>query len=263
MESLFYKDDVDSFHDCEKAIYEKLGHHPNILRFLKESINPDTERLALTFPNHHLGTLEDRIQSQGRNIPLHLRLAWAKEIAGALLHIHSKGVVWLDMTPVNILLTEDDHLVMCDFGGSKMAPHYMGEIMPSPVWLAPIDNEQSNENQDRFSFGIMLFYLITLHFPHNPGKLHLNYYECIALHERHRSFDFDRTLSVFQPRELEDVVMKCWHMKYKSTQDLVNDLQKITSVEAPKSKISFASLFLVLLFACSAIIVAFVFVRTS
>ena len=235
-QQLFYKDkldDEDHLYECEKAIYERLGNHPNILRFLGEQVNPDTHSRALTFPYHPAGTLFDGMISRGATIPHSLRLTWAKEIASALLHIHSKGVTWVDMSPVNILLTEDDHLVICDFGGSSMKPHFYVEIAPSPIWLAPLDSEQFTENQDRFSFGVMLLVLFTLRQPHCQGRSGISLDDCLAIHERHRKSDFDRALSSFQPPKLEAIAMTCWRMEYESTQDLAYDLGEITSVAGP------------------------------
>ena len=43
------------------------------------------------------------------------------ELALALDHIHSLGIVYRDLKPENILLNEDGHIAVTDFGLSKVS----------------------------------------------------------------------------------------------------------------------------------------------
>lgn len=45
---------------------------------------------------------------------------WYEEIASVLDYIHSKGIVHRDIKPANFLVSADDHLILADFGISKI-----------------------------------------------------------------------------------------------------------------------------------------------
>ena len=48
------------------------------------------------------------------------------ELAMALDHIHSLGIVYRDLKPENILLNADGHIVVTDFGLSKVGCQGVG-----------------------------------------------------------------------------------------------------------------------------------------
>eukprot|EP01029_Cantina_marsupialis_P011537 TRINITY_DN2568_c0_g1_i1.p1 TRINITY_DN2568_c0_g1~~TRINITY_DN2568_c0_g1_i1.p1 ORF type:complete len:498 (+),score=131.48 TRINITY_DN2568_c0_g1_i1:95-1588(+) len=65
---------------------------------------------------------------------------YASELVAALKHVHSRNVVYRDLKPENVLLDEDGHVKLTDFGLSKeMAPK--GEPVKTfcgtPEYLAP------------------------------------------------------------------------------------------------------------------------------
>jgi serine/threonine protein kinase len=44
---------------------------------------------------------------------------WQRQVEGALAYLHSKGIVWGDAKPDNILVRENRDLVLIDFGGGR------------------------------------------------------------------------------------------------------------------------------------------------
>jgi len=89
---------------------------------------------------------------------------YATQIALALEHLHSFGIVYRDLKPENIMMDEDGYLKLADFG---MAKHLKeGEKTMSfcgtPEYLAPevIIGEGHNRVVDWWSFGILLFEML-------------------------------------------------------------------------------------------------------
>lgn len=63
----------------------------------------------------------------------------AKEVLKALSYLHDNRMIHRDVKSANILVTEDGHLRLGDFGvASPMVNHARrGTIIGSPYWIAP------------------------------------------------------------------------------------------------------------------------------
>ncbi|DAZ95168.1 TPA: hypothetical protein N0F65_012422 [Lagenidium giganteum] len=113
----------------------------------------------------------------GGEISLHLRMAdrfteevtlfYAAELALALEHLHRQGIVYRDLKPENLLLTEAGHLKLVDFGISKFgiteATHGAKTICGSYEYLAPEVFQQKGYGTavDWWSFGAVVYEMLT------------------------------------------------------------------------------------------------------
>jgi serine/threonine protein kinase len=91
---------------------------------------------------------------------------YAAEIIVALEHIHSLGIVYRDMKPENILVCQDGHIKLTDFGLSKITKA-QGDltftVCGTPEYVAPevIRNEGHSNNIDWWSLGVLLYEMYT------------------------------------------------------------------------------------------------------
>jgi serine/threonine-protein kinase len=105
------------------------------------------------------GSLRDRIRDGGR-LPEPAGLA--RELLGALAHVHAAGIVHRDVKPGNILLDERDRSHLTDFGIAR--PHdaetmtQTGMVMGTVRYLAPevAEGEPATERSDLYSAGEVL-----------------------------------------------------------------------------------------------------------
>ena len=120
-------------------------------------------------------SLERRLR--GGPLPLGEALRVAEEIAEALDAAHKRRVVHRDLKPANVMLTEDGHVKVMDFGLAARLPHgddvdqamtvaiapTQGVVTGTPAYMAPeqVRGEPADRRSDIFAFGILLYELVS------------------------------------------------------------------------------------------------------
>src|SRR5947207_3192818 len=98
-------------------------------------------------------------------VPWPRACAWVADLAHALGRAHQAGIIHGDVKPANILVTEDGHVKLSDFGIARFATQVSGSgrIMGTPAYLAPeqIQGEPHSSKSDIFSLGIVLYQMLT------------------------------------------------------------------------------------------------------
>src|SRR4029077_8987752 len=100
-------------------------------------------------------------------------LQLTEEIAEALDYAHGQGVIHRDIKPANILVTQDGHAKIADFGIAKLnLAHFTlpGRVLGTPAYMAPeqLSGEGVDGRSDLFSLGVILYAMVTGHSPF-PG----------------------------------------------------------------------------------------------
>jgi len=120
-------------------------------------------------------SLERRLR--GGPLSLGEALLVAEEIAEALDAAHKRRVVHRDLKPANVMLTEDGHVKVMDFGLAARLPHSddvdqamtvaiagtQGVVIGTPAYMSPeqIRDEPTDRRSDIFAFGILLYELVS------------------------------------------------------------------------------------------------------
>ena len=120
-------------------------------------------------------SLERRLR--GGPLPLGEALRVAEEVAEALDAAHKRRVVHRDLKPANVMLTEDGHIKVMDFGLAARLPHTdvidrmetvavaatEELVIGTPAYMAPeqIRGEPADRRTDIFAFGILLYELVS------------------------------------------------------------------------------------------------------
>jgi serine/threonine protein kinase len=91
--------------------------------------------------------------------------AWAADLANALALAHRAGMIHGDVKPGNILITPDNKVKLGDFGIARLTTQHSasGQLRGTPAYLAPeqIQNEFQDQRSDQFSFGVVLYQMLT------------------------------------------------------------------------------------------------------
>lgn len=135
--------------DGEFSIFPHLAH-PHIATYYLQTYDAATNCYLIEMECYDRGNLKAYIQEYRRNkidIPEEEIWRFSSEILLALDYLHTddnqnktKGVIiHRDIKPENILLTQDNHVKLCDFGASRLLkPSAMADsVVGSPLFMAP------------------------------------------------------------------------------------------------------------------------------
>uniref|UniRef100_A0A7C9E2B3 Receptor protein serine/threonine kinase n=1 Tax=Opuntia streptacantha TaxID=393608 RepID=A0A7C9E2B3_OPUST len=149
-----------------------LLHHPNLMS-LKGYCTAGDEKL-LVYEYMPKGSLEDHLFDLGPNdVPLdwNTRIKIAVDTARGLEYLHCKAnppVIFRDLKAANILLDNDFHARLSDFGLAKLGPvgdktHVSTRVMGTYGYCAPeyAMSGKLTVKSDIYSLGVVLLELIT------------------------------------------------------------------------------------------------------
>jgi serine/threonine protein kinase len=131
--------------------------HPNVVRVLDYAAG-EQERPFLVLELLEHGTLADRLQS-GAPIDVE-RLA--RELLGALEHIHDHGIVHRDLKPANVLIDDRGSAKLTDFGIAQPedATRYTrtGMVVGTLHYMAPelTSGAPADARSDLYALGVVL-----------------------------------------------------------------------------------------------------------
>lgn len=138
-------------------------HHPNILSVHGTFMEADASCIVM-----------DLIAGKSlREVMLTERLSLARirhimaQVASALAYAHDRGIVHRDVKPDNIMVGEDDHVTVTDFGIARIlhrAALLDTEVaLGTPLYMSPeqIEGSRLDGRSDIYAFGAVLFHLVT------------------------------------------------------------------------------------------------------
>ncbi len=142
-----------------------LDHHPHIV-FVHDSSNEEDELSFIVSELVKGTTLAAWLGSKALAVP-EAAYILAQPIVDALRYAHEKNIIHRDLKPENVLVGHDGSLKLTDFGIARVlgatTMTVTGTLLGSPAYMAPeyIDGEETNPRTDIFSFGAMLYQMVT------------------------------------------------------------------------------------------------------
>jgi serine/threonine protein kinase len=215
--------------ELERKILRIVGQHPRIIGlkgfsdaglYLERAVN---------------GTLYDYLVNPDNPTPsLRQQLAWCREAAEAVTHVHSKHVLHCDIQPTNLLLDEHLHVKIADFQGIYLSED--GEVIlegesaePCRFFCPRDDPFEADVKTDIFALGCTIYFVMMGHcvFPDiidgeegwtdevrsrfANGQFPQDFHACIA------------------------VTLKRWERQYSSAIEVLQDLEAVErKVEAER-----------------------------
>ncbi len=114
------------------------------------------------------GRLLREILSQGK-LPTERAVKIAINIADALQHIHTHGVVHRDLKPENIMVDSNDNIKLIDFGiagqagARRLTFAKLSQVMGTPEYISPeqVKGKRGDGRSDLYALGVMLYEMLT------------------------------------------------------------------------------------------------------
>ncbi|KAG8525847.1 uncharacterized protein KY384_000607 [Bacidia gigantensis] len=147
----------------ERTILESVNRHPFVVKLYYAF--QDHEKLYLILEYAQGGELFERMRNE-HMFPEGTAAFYMGEMVLALEHLHKNlGVVYRDLKPENCLLDAEGHLLLTDFGLSKVAADdgQCRSMTGTVEYMAPevIQEQQYGTQVDWWSFGILAVDLLT------------------------------------------------------------------------------------------------------
>src|SRR5580658_7815961 len=156
----------------ECKILSSLNHR-SIADVLDYGITDEYSYLALEyFP---CGSLRDRLKNPVSEADA---VNYARQIGEALVVLHAAHVVHRDLKPSNLMLTDDNRVILIDFGSACMhlAPSDLSRsdlCTGTPYYVCPeqIENREPDGRGDLYSLGVILFEMLVGTLPYVGSTL--------------------------------------------------------------------------------------------
>jgi len=205
-------------------------HHPGIVSVFDVGTSPENKDPYIVL-EYVSGETLNKILGREKKLPLARALKLAEEIAEALDYAHAQGVVHRDIKPANILVTEDGHAKIADFGIAKLnLAHFTvpGKVLGTPAYMAPeqLSGQGCDGRSDLFSLGVILYAMVTGHSAFQGDSATTVCFK-VANREPVAASAFDMTL----PPQLDGVICRAIaknpEERYQTGAEFAEDLKQL------------------------------------
>jgi eukaryotic-like serine/threonine-protein kinase len=220
-------------------------HHPGIVSVF--DVGEDSESgdpyIVLEYV---AGEALNRVLSRERKLALARAIDIAEEVARALDYAHEQGVTHRDIKPGNILLTEERHAKIADFGIAKLnLAHFTlpGRLLGTPAYMAPeqLSGEGADGRSDLFSLGVILYAMVTGHSPFQGDSATTICFK-VANREPVPASALDLELPRFLDAVISRAMAKDPAKRYQRGAEFADDLAQLRAQKMPGTTTSLTNL---------------------
>ncbi|KAL3284694.1 hypothetical protein HHI36_018843 [Cryptolaemus montrouzieri] len=143
-------------------------NHPNIVKFKGVCTQAPCYSIIMEFCPY--GPLFNLLKNQKNVVTTNRVVTWAKQIASGMTYLHAHKIIHRDLKSPNVLIGENEIIKISDFGTSRTW-NGVSEKMSfagTVAWMSPevIREQNCSEKVDIWSFGIVLWELLTCEVPY-------------------------------------------------------------------------------------------------
>ena len=224
------EENLQNFFREAKAIAQL--EHPNIMRIYDIEQVPSENIYYIVTQLISGKTLEEIVRRQGF-IEQNKALDYIIEAVKGLSYAHQKGIIHRDIKPGNIILDEQGHIKIMDFGLAynvdvKADNEQSNKIMGTPFYMAPeqCQNKVLDARIDIYAIGATFYHLLAGHPPFTGSTL-------IEIFQKH-ILETPRPLEEICPN-VSPLISKCIKkmlakepsQRYDNCEELLAELEKI------------------------------------
>jgi serine/threonine-protein kinase len=221
--------------EAEARLISQLDH-PHILP-IRDYGQADDGTAYLVMDYSAGGTLADQLKT---GLSLAEACSFFLQIAEAVAYAHQHGVIHRDLKPSNILISDEGHVFVTDFGLARIIA---GErsltgsmILGTPAYMAPEqgDGLTSDKRTDIYALGVLLYEMTTGQRPFDAETP-----MAVMLKEMSDIFPRPQQLNPDLPSEVEQIILKALATnpdeRYQDVEQLSQALQPATGYSLKSS----------------------------
>ncbi len=203
--------------------------HPVLPKVSDHFVEKDEQYLVM---EHISGDdLSQRLKTSEKPFPLNWVMFWADQLLEALhyLHTNEPPIIHRDIKPQNLKLTDDNHIVLLDFGLSKQALGQTrlttsGSVVGYTPHYAPMEQIRgtgTSPRSDIYSLSATLYQLLTSTVP--PDSLTRADSLLANLPDPIKSID---ELNAEVPKSISDIILQGMEISQEKRHESARDMQK-------------------------------------
>ncbi|KAG5816073.1 hypothetical protein H9Q74_004899 [Fusarium xylarioides] len=203
----------------EHNVYKAISPHPYITKCFGITHDDDGNAITLKLERATKGNLRHIIEETPQPPSIDRRLKMATLIAESIAHLHSRGVIWGDISTRNVLVFNDDSLKICDFASSSLSQVHpeFGPYPYEPAYCPALPEEQVGElsmmQRELYALGSAIYEITEWKFPY--AGIDGDTWENVEA----------GAMPVIGNENITgEVINKCWKFKYDSASAILGDL---------------------------------------
>ena len=208
--------------------YQAVGmlSHPNIRAVYDVVSSGDTEYIVMEYVEGI--NLKQYLKKKG-SLTWKETLHFSTQIARALSHAHSKGIIHMDIKPQNIMLPKDGVAKVADFGIAQLGDsdaEDSEEAVGSIHYISPEQarGEPVDARTDIYSLGVVMYEMLTGKLPFNGdtvAEVAMQHYTVIP--------ESPTSINPEIPQELEEITLHAMQPnpddRYANIDEMLTDLE--------------------------------------
>ncbi|MFC1793087.1 serine/threonine protein kinase [Planctomycetota bacterium] len=207
--------------------------HPNIARVYDSGIHQKVYYYAMELVKGL--ALDDYVKE--RQLGQRRIIELMHTVISAIHYAHQRGIIHRDLKPSNILVTDDGQPHILDFGLAKdllkdqkdRTVSLDGDILGTPAFMSPEQAagrlDQIDTRSDIYSLGVILYNLLTSHWPYD---VNCSYYEVLR-NIQEQEPERPSTIAPHVNKDLEAIMLKSMakdpDKRYQSSIELMDDIR--------------------------------------
>jgi serine/threonine protein kinase len=206
-------------------------NHSNIVSVYDFDVQEGIYYIVMEFVSG--GTLKEQLENlakRGEKMEMTDTVRIVLEVGDALAYAHSRQMVHRDIKPGNIMINEEGHAILTDFGIAKIlsGPSFTatGAMIGTPAYMSPEQGlgQAGDERSDLYALGVLFYQMSTGRLPYDADTP-------LAVILKHVNEPIPEPLILNEdlPPELSAVIVKAMakdpEKRYQTAAEFATDLQ--------------------------------------
>lgn len=219
--------DIRKRFSIESRAVAKLSHH-NIVSVFDVGSEDGTDYIVMELIEGI--TLKQYLQRKG-HLSWEETIFFAEQVARALMHAHSRGIIHQDVKPQNVIILRDGTAKLTDFGIASFAAaqetRVVQEAIGSVHYISPEQAKGAwvDDRSDLYSLGVVMYEMLTGRTPYD-GETPVS----VAIQHINGGAPLPSTLVTGIPRGLEQITMHAMASnadeRYSSATEMLRDMEE-------------------------------------